>query len=130
MTLEHEGCQLVFFFNCFLFFFFWKHMPSAFQIYIYISKSDFSSKSAPPTSLNIGHFWFVLAYMTWPDQKHPLRRLVAHFLMKSWILRYIFFWKAEGIYFQKKKLKKITNWQPSFSYVKIANHEYFDYFGL
>ena len=49
-------------------------------------------------------------------------------MMKKWILRFIPFWTAEGMYFQKKKkkLKKITNWQPSFFDVMIANHEYFE----
>ena len=55
-------------------------------------------------------------------------------MMKKWILRFIPFWTAEGMYIlsekKKKKLKKITNWQPSFSDVMIANHEYFEYFRL
>ena len=51
------------------------------------------------------------------------------------ILRYIHFWKAEVMYFQKKrrkkkKIEKSTNWQPSFTYIMIPNHEYFEYFGL
>ena len=54
-------------------------------------------------------------------------------MMKKWILRFIPFWTAEGMYFQKKnkKLKKITNWQPTicfslklgvfWSFLKIEN---------
>ena len=53
-------------------------------------------------------------------------------MMKSSILRYIYFWKAEDIYFKKKKkkLKKITNWQPSFFDVMMAKNEYFEYYTL
>ena len=56
------------------------------------------------------------------------------YMMKNAILRYIYFWVAGGMYFQKKKrkkkLKKITNWQPSFTDIMIANYEYFEYFAL
>ena len=54
-------------------------------------------------------------------------------MMKIGILRYIHFFIAEGMYFQKKrkkKLKKITNWQPSFFDVMMAKNEYFEYFTL
>ena len=54
-------------------------------------------------------------------------------MMKIGILRCIHFWTAEGMYFQKKKkkkLKKITNWQPSFFDVMMAKNEYFEYFTL
>ena len=50
------------------------------------------------------------------------------------ILRLIHFWKVEVMYFQKKKrkkkLKKITNWQPPFFDVMMDNDEYFEYFTL
>ena len=52
MMSVNEGCQLVIFFNFFFFFFFFSESTCPqLSKNIYISKSNFSSKSAPPTSL-------------------------------------------------------------------------------